>query len=128
MLYSSPLGILLSTDLQKEQILHLWASLQTLLDGGFGKPFSLLKHCGSEPIVALASCGASDLASRHHEEVAFEFFPALVDDGVPDQGVEVVVTHDKDGVKTYRVHNVVDVTVHRKPGKPMAVSMIVVSN
>ena len=45
-----------------------------------------------------------------------------------EKGLEVVVTHDKEGVKTYRVHNIVDVTVHRKPGKPMAVSLIVVPN
>jgi len=45
-----------------------------------------------------------------------------------EKGLEVVVTHDKDHVKTYRVHNVVDVTVHRKPGKAVAVSLIVVSN
>jgi hypothetical protein len=45
-----------------------------------------------------------------------------------EKGLEVVVTHDKDHVKTYRVHNVVDVTIHRKPGKPMSVSMIVVPN
>ena len=45
-----------------------------------------------------------------------------------EKGVEVVVTHDKDHVKTYRLSGVVDVTVHRKPGKPMAVSMIIVSN
>jgi predicted nucleic acid-binding protein len=45
-----------------------------------------------------------------------------------EKGLEVVVTHDKDGVKTYRVHNVVDVTIHRKPGKAVAVSMIIVGN
>jgi hypothetical protein len=45
-----------------------------------------------------------------------------------EKGLEVIVTHDKDHVKTYRVHNVVDVTIHRKPGKPVAVSMIIVSN
>ena len=45
-----------------------------------------------------------------------------------EKGLEVVVTHDKDHVKTYRVHGVVDVTIHRKPGKAVAVSLIVVAN
>ena len=45
-----------------------------------------------------------------------------------EKKLDVVVTHDKDGVKTYRVHNVVDVTVYRKPGKPVAVSLIIVAN
>ncbi len=45
-----------------------------------------------------------------------------------EKGLEVVVTHDKDHVKTYRVHNIVDVTIYRKPGKAVAVSMIIVSS
>ncbi len=45
-----------------------------------------------------------------------------------EKGLAVVVTHDKDHVKTYRVHDVVDVTIHRKPGKAVSVSMIIVSN
>ena len=45
-----------------------------------------------------------------------------------DKKLDVVVTHDKDNVKTYRVHNVVDVTIYRKPGKPVAVSLIIVAN
>ena len=45
-----------------------------------------------------------------------------------EKGLRVVVTHDKDHVKTYRVHDVVDVTIHRKPGKAVAVSLIVVAN
>jgi hypothetical protein len=45
-----------------------------------------------------------------------------------EKGLEVVVTHDKDHVKTYRVHNIVDVTIHRKPGKAVSVMLIVVAN
>jgi len=45
-----------------------------------------------------------------------------------EKGLEVVVTHDKDGVKTYRVHNFVDVIVHRKPGSPVSVSLVIVSS
>jgi len=67
---------------------------------------------------------AMNMAMELYENRDEEKFLALC----KEKGLEVVVTHDKDGVKTYRLSGVVDVTVHRKPGKPMAVSMIVVSN
>jgi hypothetical protein len=45
-----------------------------------------------------------------------------------EKGLDIAVVHDKDYVKTYRVHNIVDVTIHRKPGKAVSVSLAVIAS
>ena len=45
-----------------------------------------------------------------------------------EKGLNVQVVSDKNYVKTFRVHDVVDAVLYYKPGKPKAVSIIVVPN
>jgi hypothetical protein len=67
---------------------------------------------------------AMNAAMELYENKNDEKFLALC----KEKGLEVVVVSDKDHVKTYRVHNVVDVIIHRKPGKAVSVSLVIVPN
>jgi hypothetical protein len=67
---------------------------------------------------------AMNAAMELYESKDEEKFLALC----KEKGIDVKVISDKDHVKTFRLHDVVDAVLYYKPGKPKAVSIIVVSN